>query len=78
MDLGSQLKSRLASEASARKLLCLNRAGSILNITSQWQDPEILIFVIRVYYEKLVHILKPLLAKFRFDVSFRFRDIAEK
>ena len=78
MDRGSQPKSRLASVAFAQKLLCLNGAGSMLNITSQWQDPEILIFVIRVYYEKLGHMLKPLVPKFLFDPSFRSRHIAEK
>ena len=50
----------------------------MLNITSQWQDPEILIFVIRVYYEKLGHMLKPLVPKFRSDLSVRLRDITEK
>ena len=44
MDDGSQLKSRLASVAFAREALCLNRAGSMLNIMSQWQDPEMLVF----------------------------------
>ena len=32
MDHGSQHKSRLASVALARELLCLSRAGSMLNI----------------------------------------------
>ena len=31
-----------------------------------------------VYYEKLVHMLKPLAPKFRYDLSVRLRDIAEK
>ena len=44
MDRGSQPKSRLASVTFAWEMLCLNRAGSMLNITSQRQDPEILIF----------------------------------
>ena len=65
MDHESQPKSQLASVTFARELLCLNRAGSMLNITSQWQDPEILIFVIRVYYEKLGRMLKPFVPKFR-------------
>ena len=60
MDHGPQSKSLLASVAFAREFLCLNRADSMLNVTSQWQDPEILIFVKRVYYEKLGHMLKPL------------------
>ena len=40
--------------------------------------PDILIFVIRVYYEKLGHILKPLVPKFRPGLLSRLRDIAEK
>ena len=82
MDNGLQPKSRLASVTFARKLRYLNRAGSILNlsITNQWQDPEILLlfFVIRVYYKKIGHMLKPLLPKFRSDLSVRLKDIAEK
>ena len=35
-------------------------------------------FAIRVYYEKLVHILKPLVPKFRHDLYTRFKDIIEK
>ena len=50
----------------------------MLNITSQWQDPETVIFVIRVYYEKLGHMLKPIVPKFRSDLSVHFKDIAEK
>ena len=42
------------------------------------QDPEICIFVIRVYYEKIGHILKTLVPKFCPDLFARFRDIAEK
>ena len=77
MDHGSPSNSRLVSVTFERKLLFLNRAGSMLNIASQWRDPEILIFVLRVCYEKLGHILKPLMPKFRSDLSFRLRDIAE-
>ena len=44
MDHGSQPKSRLSSVTFAREPLCLNRAGPMLNITSQRQDPEIWIF----------------------------------
>ena len=43
MNHRSQPKSRLASVTFARELPCLDRAGSMVNITSQWQDPEILI-----------------------------------
>ena len=32
----------------------------------------------RVYYEKLGHMLKPLVPKFGSDLSVRLRDIAEK
>ena len=35
-------------------------------------------FVIRVYCEKLGHMMKSLLAKFRSDLFVRLRDIAEK
>ena len=57
MDHGSQPKQRLASATFARELLCLNRAGSMLNITTQVQDPDLLFFVRRVYHEKLGHVL---------------------
>ena len=50
----------------------------MLNIMIQWQEPEILNFVIRVYYGKLGHMLKPLVPRFRPDLSVRLRDIAEK
>ena len=77
MDHGSQPKSRLASVAFAQELPCLNRAGFMPNITTQWQEPEILIFLyIRAYYEKLG--LKRLVPKFRPDLSTRLKDIAEK
>ena len=35
-------------------------------------------FVIRVYYEKLGHMMKPLVPKFRSDISVCLRNIAEK
>ena len=35
-------------------------------------------FVIRVYYEKLGHMLKPLVPKFRSDLFVHLKDIAEK
>ena len=44
MDHKSQPKSRLAAITFAQEQHCLNRAGSKLNITSQWKDPEILLF----------------------------------
>ena len=75
MDHESQPKSRLASVTFARELLCLNKAGSMLDIMSQWQDPDF--FVIRAYYEKLGYMLKPLVPKFRSDLSVHSTDIAE-
>ena len=77
---GSQPKSRVASVTFTRELLCLNRAVSILSITMQWQarPRSFDFFVMRVYYEKLGHMLKPLVPKFRFDLSVHLRDIAEK
>ena len=78
MNHGSQPKSRVASVTFARELLYLNRAGSILNITSQWQDPEILIFCYGSILRKIGHILKPLVPKFRSDLSVLLRDIADK
>ena len=35
-------------------------------------------FVIRVHYEKLDHLLKPLVPRFRPDLSTRLKDIPEK
>ena len=78
MDPGSQPKSRLASVTFARELICLNRTGSMLSITSQRQDCKILIFVIRIYYEKIGHMLKTLVPKFRSDLFVRLRAIAEE
>ena len=77
MGHGSQPKSRLASVAFVRELLCLNRAGSMPNITSQRQDLEILIFCHKSILQKLGHMLKLLVPKFHFDLSVRLRDIAE-
>ena len=45
---------------------------------SQWQDPEISFFVIKVNYEKLGHILKHLVPKIRPALFARLRHIAEK
>ena len=50
----------------------------MLNITSRWQNPEILIFVARVYYEKLGHMLRLVVPKFRSNLFVHLRDIAEK
>ena len=78
MDHGSQPKSRLASVAFARELPCLNREGSMLNIMSPWQSPEIRIFCYKSILRKIrVHAETPC-AYVPFDLSFRLRDIAEK
>ena len=50
----------------------------MLSIMSQWQDPEFFIFVVRFNYEKLGHMVKPLMPKFHFDLSIHLRDITEK
>ena len=76
MDHGSQPKSRLASVTFARELLCLNRASSMLIIMGQWQDPDF--FLYKSILQKLGHVLKPLVPKFRSDLSICLRDIAEK
>ena len=78
MDCRSQRKSRLAPATFARELLCLNRAGSVLNITSQWQEPEMLIFCYKSILQKIGHMLKHLAPKIRSDLSVRLTDIAEK
>ena len=44
---------RLASVPFARELLCLIRTGSILNIMSHRQDPEILIFCHKSIWRKI-------------------------
>ena len=56
----------------------LFRHVAILNIRSKWQDPEILIFVKRVYHGELGHMLKSLVSKFRPDLSASLKDIVEK
>ena len=50
----------------------------MFNITSQWKDHEILIFVRIVYNEKLGCMLKPLVTKFCFDLWLCLMDISEK
>ena len=47
LDHRPQAKSLLASVTFAQELLCLNRAGSMLRTTNQWQDHKILIFFCR-------------------------------
>ena len=78
MDHGSQPKSRLAALTFARELICLNRAGSLLSTTSQCQDPEVLIFCYNSIWQKIDRMLKPLVLKFRPDLSICLKDIAEK
>ena len=55
---------------------------AIFSITSQWHDPEILIFSYKTNepcdHGKIGHILKPLVPKFHPDLSARLKDIAEK
>ena len=79
MDHVSQPKSQLASLALARELLCLNRPGSMLNITSQWRDREILIFRYKSIYEKLDHMnAEAPMSMFGSYLSVRLRDNTEK
>ena len=70
--LMSASKSRLAAETSAQELHCLNRTGSMLNITSQWKDTEILSFFF--CYKSILqksHMLKPLVPKLRPNLLVR-------
>ena len=76
MDHGSQPKSRLASGTFARELICLNRAGSMLNITSQWQDR--VFFCYKSILRKIRSVAEPRVPKFRSDLSDRLKDIAGK
>ena len=71
-------KSRLASVTFARELLCLKRAGSILNIKSQRQYSEILIFGHKRILRKISSHAETPYAKFCSALSVRFKDIAEK
>ena len=79
MDHGSQTKSRLTSVILTRELHRLDRAGSMLSITSQWQESEILIFCYKRYTTKQIksHV-ETTVPKFRPDLSVRLKDIAEK
>ena len=51
------------------------RAMSQFLTLGQWRDPENLAFVIRTYYEKVVHLLKPLVPKFRCNQSPRLKGL---
>ena len=39
---------------------------------------KFLFFALTVYYKKLGHMLKPLVPKFRYDLSVHLKDIAKK
>ena len=78
MDHGSQPKSRLAAVTFAQELHCLNRGVSILNVTSQWKDTEILIFCYKSMLQKLRRMQKSLVPKFRPDLCVRLKEITEK
>ena len=60
MNHGSQPKSRLTAVTFAGELPCPDRAGSIVNITSQWQDPQILISCYKRTLQKKVACWNPL------------------
>ena len=79
MDHGSQPKSRMVALTFTRELLCLNRAGAMLNITSQydkiWNFVVVFFFVITVYHTKQVGCW-PLEPEFCPDISIRLKDIA--
>ena len=70
--------SRLAAVTFARELHCLNRDGDMFNITSQWQDIDILFvcfFVKRVYNKKKNRLYADtIVPKFRPDPSTRLKD----
>ena len=51
---------------------------AIFNIRNQWQDPEILIFAMRISYEKIGHMMEALMQKFRPDAYAHLKDIDEK
>ena len=52
--------------------------SQFLTLGANGRTLDFRLFVIRVSYEKLGHILKPLVFKFRLDLSTRLKDIAEK
>ena len=72
-----QPKSRLAAVTFAQELHCLNRGGSMLNITSKWQDPKNVIFCNKCILQKSLT-LKSLVPKFPPDLYVRLKDITEK
>ena len=78
MDHGSQPKSLMTAVTCAWEPHCLNRADSMLNITNRWQDPKISIFCYNSISRKIRSRAETLVSKFRADLSFRLRNIAEK
>ena len=62
----------------AQELLCLNRVGSMLNITCQCQDPEIMIFCYMSILRKIRSHAEAPCVQFSFWLYIRLRDIVEK
>ena len=52
--------------------------SKFLTLGAKCKTLEFRFFVIRLYYEKLGRMLKPIVPKFRPDLSVRLRDITEK
>ena len=52
--------------------------SQFLILGSKEKTQKLQVLVIRVYYEKIDHILKPLVPKFRPDLLARLKDTAEK
>ena len=78
MDHGWQPKSQLASLTFARNSFVPTEPAPCLTLGANGEALKFCFFVIRVYYEKLGHMVKPLAPNFRSDLSVRLRDIAEK
>ena len=72
---------QVAFASFSRELHCPNGAGARINIACQWHDPEILLLFFFCYKnipQKMGRILKPLVPKFRSDLSIRLNYIVEK
>ena len=68
-----------AAVTFAQELHFLNRAGAMTNISSQLQTPKFcFFFCYETILQKMGRMLKPLMPKFRPDLSARLRDAAEK
>ena len=50
----------------------------MINVTGQWQDPEIFIFCYTSTLQKIKSHAETPVPKFRSDLSVRVKDIAEK